>query len=290
MTMIKHEKEYELYHYHESLCSQMVRLALEEKAIPWKSHPVMLNDVVLHGENFTPGYLEINPKGFVPTLVHNGMPIYDAWTIIDYLDVNNPGSGTALTPMDPDNRKKMRELIRQASLDESRSFGVSLGMAIPILSAPVIRQCIKQQPFFQFWWKYRKHPVFDRRWGARAVTLMPVPRIISRKSVNTVGKALAKIEQDLAHGEEYYLGEFCQIDIMIMAHFHRIEDVALGSLLRDPELPNIASYWERLQRRQTYAKAVTEWHEPTWRNSLEVVFGSRASPELREIRKIALNR
>ena len=48
--MIAHEEEFELYHYGESLCSQMVRLALEEKRIAYKSHHMHLE---LTGENLS---------------------------------------------------------------------------------------------------------------------------------------------------------------------------------------------------------------------------------------------
>lgn len=276
-----------LYHYPESLCSQMVRLALEEKCISWQSQTVMLNDVVLHGDNFTPEYLKINPKGFVPTLVHNGVPVYDSWNIINYLDACQPNSGIPLTPTDADTYAQMQSWIRRASLDESRSFGVSLGTAIPILSAPVIRHCIRQQPFFAFWWKYRRHPVFHRRWGARLVTLMPVPAMMSNTSINTVGLALRDLERALAHGQDFLLGAYSQADIMMTAHFHRLEDVGLGALLADEALPNIAAYWKRLQQRPSYTRAVTDWHEPVWRGALAAVFGGRSSPALETIRRIA---
>ncbi|MDX1696129.1 MAG: glutathione S-transferase N-terminal domain-containing protein [Ketobacteraceae bacterium] len=282
------EETFELYHYHESLCSQMARLALEEKQIDWQSHPVMLNDVVLHGENFTPEYLRINPKALVPTLVHNGKPVYDSWVIIDYLDKVRPDSGTRLTPKDPAILSQMAQLIKNASLDESRLFGVSLGTSIPILSAPAIRYLIKQQPFVQFWWKYRKHPLFHRRWGARMVTLLPVPKPLSSKSLRTVGNTLRNIEALLSHGDDYLLGDYSQVDIMMTAHFHRLEDVALGSLLTDDQLPNIAAYWERLQARPSYRKAITDWQEPTWRQALEAVFGEAPSPALNQLRRIAI--
>jgi hypothetical protein len=179
--------------------------------------------------------------------------------------------------------------MEEASLDESKFFGVSLGTAIPILSAPVIRYCIKQQPFLKFWWKYRKHPVFHRRWGARLVTLMPVPSLLAGRCERTVGLALRNVESLLAKGGDYLLGEYSQIDIMITAHFHRLEDVALGGLLADEGLPNIAAYWSRLQARPSYKKAVIDWHEDNWRHALGAVFKGEASLSLGRIREIAVS-
>ncbi len=95
--MIEHESQFELYHYHESLCSQMVRGALEEKQLDWTSHPILLSEVSRSGDNLTPEYLRVNPKGQVPTLVHDGEPVYDSWEIIRYLDRLRPESGSYRT-------------------------------------------------------------------------------------------------------------------------------------------------------------------------------------------------
>lgn len=287
MKKIKHDVEFELYHYHESLCSQMVRLALEEKQIEWKSHPIILNELVPQGDNLTPEYLAINPKGLVPTLVHSGTPVYDSWVIVDYLDKTKPQNGTSLTPQDTDKQSQMRAFITQASLDESVSLGASLGTAIPVLTVPVLRHCIKQQSVLSIWWKYRKHPLADRRWGIRIARLMPLPKSLSEKSVKIIGEALKDIEKLLGHGEDYLLGDYSQADILMTAHFHRLEDVALGDLLVDDKLPNIAAYWQRLQSRPSYKKAVTDWHDPIWRQALEDVFKGQPSPELEKIRNIA---
>lgn len=73
--MIEHEGELELHHHHESLCSQMVRAALEEKRLGWTSHPILLSEVARSDNNLTPEYLRVNPRGQVPTLVHNRDPI-----------------------------------------------------------------------------------------------------------------------------------------------------------------------------------------------------------------------
>ena len=93
--MIAHTEEFELYHYGESLCSQMVRLALEEKQIAYKSHHMYLE---LTGENLSRAFKKINPNVVVPVLVHNGTPSYNSWDIIRYLDNHAPAQGAALLP------------------------------------------------------------------------------------------------------------------------------------------------------------------------------------------------
>lgn len=78
MNNIKHASEFKLYHYHESLCSQAVRLALEEKGISWKSRPIILNELVREGDNFKPEYLRINPKGWYLPLFITASPFTTA--------------------------------------------------------------------------------------------------------------------------------------------------------------------------------------------------------------------
>jgi glutathione S-transferase len=75
-----------LYHHAMSNCSQKVRLCLEEKGLEWSSHHVDL----VHNEHFTPEYVAINPKGQVPTLIHDGVVVIESSDIIDYLDRTFP--------------------------------------------------------------------------------------------------------------------------------------------------------------------------------------------------------
>jgi len=71
-----------LYHYWDSFCSFKVRLCLEEKGLDWNSKNINL----MRFENLSPDYLTVNPKGLVPTLVHNGNRITESSIINEYLD------------------------------------------------------------------------------------------------------------------------------------------------------------------------------------------------------------
>ena len=74
----------ELYHYDHSTAAQKVRIALAEKKLEWKSHH--LDTSVANREHFSPEYLKINPRGIVPTLVHDGRAIRESQVILEYLD------------------------------------------------------------------------------------------------------------------------------------------------------------------------------------------------------------
>ena len=146
-----------------------------------------------------------------------------------------------LTPQNANTQTQMRAFIEQASLDDSRALGVSLGTSTPVLTLPVLRYCLKQQPALSVLWKYRKHPIPARRWGISMARSLPLPPSLSRKSLQNVGEELKNIEAMLQSGQEYFFGKSTQADIMMAAHFHRLEEVALGAILEEEKLPNIAA-------------------------------------------------
>ena len=92
----------ELYHGLASTCSKKVRMCLYEKGLEFKSHLLNLQKFEQHD----PAYLKLNPKGVVPTLVHDGRPIVESTVIIEYLEGAFPEP--PLRPQDPDEREQMR--------------------------------------------------------------------------------------------------------------------------------------------------------------------------------------
>jgi glutathione S-transferase len=72
----------ELYHFWSSVCSVRCRMALEEKGVPWTSRYIDL----FKFDQMQPEYLAINPRGMVPTLVHDGKPVRESSVINEYID------------------------------------------------------------------------------------------------------------------------------------------------------------------------------------------------------------
>ena len=71
-----------LFHFEASSCSQKVRVFLNLKGINWNGHPIDLS----RGENYSKYYLGINPRGLVPTLVHDGDVHIESNDILTLLD------------------------------------------------------------------------------------------------------------------------------------------------------------------------------------------------------------
>lgn len=75
-----------LFHYPVSSCSQKVRILLKLKGIAYTPHLVDLPS----GGNITEYYLGINPRGLVPTLVHDGAVHIESNDILTYLEGRFP--------------------------------------------------------------------------------------------------------------------------------------------------------------------------------------------------------
>lgn len=69
-----------LYDHTGSICSQMARLALVEKAVPFQRRPV---DIMETNEQFEPWYVALNPKAVVPTLVMDTEIVTDTIRIVN---------------------------------------------------------------------------------------------------------------------------------------------------------------------------------------------------------------
>ena len=88
----------ELHHFEPTSNSGEVLILLKEKGIDFVGHYVD----VLAGEQFSPAFLELNPAGQVPVLVHDGQPLTETGFILQYLEEVFPT--VSLTPQSPEGR------------------------------------------------------------------------------------------------------------------------------------------------------------------------------------------
>jgi glutathione S-transferase len=93
-----------LYHFPGAICAQKVRVALAEKSLTWESRSVL-------GELRSPDYLQLNPHGYVPTLVHNGQILIESRIISEYLE--DAFGGPRLLPDSPFHRAQVRLWTKQ---------------------------------------------------------------------------------------------------------------------------------------------------------------------------------
>lgn len=96
-----------LYDYPTSICSQMARLALVEKGVPFERRTV---DIMERAEQFEAWYTALNPKAVVPTLVIDDEIVTDTIRIVHRID--RDFDGPSPTPADPDGAETMDRMMR----------------------------------------------------------------------------------------------------------------------------------------------------------------------------------
>lgn len=90
-----------------------VRLYLEERQMPYKSHMISFQD----GDLSSPEMLALNPRGLVPILVEGDMVLYESLAIISFLEEMFPVN--RLTPSRENKRLLARALVRMNEVNNA---------------------------------------------------------------------------------------------------------------------------------------------------------------------------
>lgn len=237
-----------LYHGRASTCSKKVRLSLYEKGIEFESRLLDLQRFEQHG----PDYLALNPKGVVPTLVHDGKAIVESSIIIEYID--EAFTGPQLGPADPVNRAKMRLWLRFS--DE---------VAYEAVYAPT--------------WQYMRHRAQQNlAGGALEETLANVPTTERRerwlrmaeggysdeelgKAIRKMDDCLDKIEQQLVRTPWLIGDTFSLADIALLPFADRIRNLR-PELLEGEERAAIVDWLDRASQRPSFNRAINFTEDP----------------------------
>ena len=278
-----------LYHAKWSLCSQMVRVAMEEKGLSYESNLIKLCDQYPEAENLSPEYLAINPKGIVPSLDLDGEIVTESTNIIKKLNSLSGEKDIDLWPVDVD-QDKLNSWVEDTTLTDGVPLGKTLGPAIPPFSLILINFMVKKYlSFFQAIKVFWKHPLRDRGRGFLAMKFFNVHKPVAASSYKVLVRSLMDIEQILENTGPYFLGKFSHIDINLMCCFHRLTDVKLEKILEIEELPNIKKYWELLKSRDSYQKCILDFYGEKEYGDIEEVFGKTVSMHLEPIKSIIKN-
>jgi glutathione S-transferase/GST-like protein len=91
-----------IYHWEPNANSGKPILAAMEKGVPFESRYVDM----LAFEQHAPEYLQINPNGTLPAMLHDGVLVPESTVMAEYVDASFPGP--PLRPQDPFERWRMR--------------------------------------------------------------------------------------------------------------------------------------------------------------------------------------
>ena len=229
-----------LYNFPQSTCSQKVRLTLWEKDIEFLDRPVDSTK----REHLSGWYLELNPNGVVPTLIHDGAVIIDSSVIMEYLDEVFPER--PLTPADPVNRAHMRKWLRyfeEVPIPAVRvpSFNKYLSKRFDKLSQEQFDTFVDNHPIRkQFYKRMRKEHGFDERDTNAALDRLS-------QTIDRMETGLEKIGGPWLMGESLTLADYC-----IAPTIDRVNDLGLDHLWAGH--PRVSAWWEKIQERPAYEK------------------------------------
>ena len=265
-------QEYELYHNNLSLCSKKVRACMAELDIDYKSHPIELIETGSY-ENIGRDYLAVNPGGLVPTLVHNGHPVYESHAIIAYLAKQKEGAGdNTLVPADEADRAVMQIWIDKASLtgdDPTTNVKRSAANCAGLLTTPVMVSALQDIPLRLIF----EGLLFHRIRSRAAIFMIMKLRGLSgftkiKPLMNALGEARNNMELHLDALDEHLLGNGPHIignqltlaDISWLVILERLVEADwMEFFLRGDQRPYVQRYWQHLQQTTGYKIGILEF-------------------------------
>ncbi len=243
MTDEMPQAELELYHGRASTCSKKVRLVLYEKRLAFRSHLLNLQKF----EHLLPSYLELNPNGVVPTLVHRGRPVVESNVIIEYLEDAFPE--TPLVPSDPYERARMRVMTRFADTFAYNAVYILTWMQ---LSAPAARALSEEELKSIL----RAVPTEERRTRWETVAGEGFTPEECAASERQMKETLNKVEGWLSGGGPWLLGDLYSLaDVAIVPYVDRINTLIPG-FLDEAEHPRTVAWFERMRARPSFGEAL----------------------------------
>jgi len=242
-----------LYHYDHSTAAQKIRIALSEKQLEWESRH--LDTSVTKREHFSPEYLKINPRGIVPTLVHDGKAIRESQVILEYLEDAFPDH--PLRPESPYDKATMRlwtKLIDEGLHVHSRVVGMCIVVRHAKASAgpEVLENYLDEMP------------EIVRKENDRINIGMGLESPLLPRAVTYFRTVFEDMNSQL--GETPWLaGEtFSLADISLGVYVTRLKSFQMAPLWND--LTHLNEWYSRFIDRPSYKDGVSDWGDKTTKN------------------------
>jgi glutathione S-transferase len=239
-----------LYDFGNSVCCQKVRITLREKGLDWEATRVDL----FRSEQYDPAYLKLNPKGVVPTLVHDGRVVIESTLICEYIDEMFPNP--PLIPADPWQRARMR--LWSKMVDEGL-----FEAAAEISFSAMFRERMKAMPEALRQSRFRN--VGDPRRRDRMISTYELgiasPFVLYavaayEKACKTLDAALAESGGPWIFGAQPTLA-----DINLMPFFARLDYLRLLDLWLDQH-PGAAAWWQTAQAWPSFRRGLHDLMTP----------------------------
>ncbi len=264
---------YTLYHHGSSVCAGKVRMAMHEKGLSWQG--VYID--ILKGEQFNERYLRLNPKGVVPTLVHDQRVIVESTVICEYLDLVHPD--TTLHPRDPRTFVQARYWTKAVDEDLHPNCAVltfvsSHRHTLAKLGRQKLEEFLSSTPAMSVTsdWKDKKRLFVERGFAAPGAT----------ESVRIYDHYLRKMNDALERGM-WLLGDtFSIADVSLAPYVNRVAMMNMQGMWQSGRLPALERWWERLQARPSFKPSLLDWIPPDLTHDLRAN-GALSWPEVAKV-------
>ena len=239
-------KGFNLLHFAGSACSQKLRIFLNLKEIDWISHHIDLTK----NEQFDSWYLGINPRGLVPTLVHNGNVHIESNDIMQYIESVN--TDVVLFP-----NEHINEIIESLEYEDSLHIDLRTLTFRFIVPHKLGKKDLKlldekenfkgtiqgdldrnKQKEIDFWKQHYKNGITD-------------DQVI--KSANNFIVALDKLEKKLCENK-YILND--NLSILDIAWFISINRIIIAGFPVKYNYPNIKAWFQMLSSDKRFSREV----------------------------------
>jgi glutathione S-transferase len=234
-----------LYDFGNSVCCQKVRITLREKGLDWEAIPVNL----FKAEQYDPKYLKLNPKGLVPTLVHDGNAIIESTLICEYLDEAFPEP--PLKPEDPAARARMR--LWSKFVDEGLFEGVT-----ELSFSAMFRERMKNMPEELRQVRFRNIGDPRRRDRFKSTYELGVQSPFVLHAIGAYERAFKLMEETLAEGGPWLMGERVTLaDINLMPLVARLAYLGLLDVWT-AERPHVNAWWNAAQQWPSFKRGLSD--------------------------------
>ena len=239
-----------LYHNGASVCAAKVRMALNEKKLDWQGKVVDLNQ----GEQFSPEFLNLNPKGLVPVLVNGGDVVTESTLIIEYVEELFPDN--PLFPQSALGKAQVRKWTK--IVDEELhpacaafTFVVALRHIFLGFEPEQLEEHLSTTPEFSItpFWKQQQRDYIMQAFDAPGATDL----------IKLYDRNLEKMDAAL-DGKEWLVGDtFTAADVACTPYIYRLECLGMSGLWENGRFPNLEHWWESVKDRPSYQPELVDW-------------------------------
>tara|TARA_X000000368_G_C22936150_1_gene669970 strand:+ start:5 stop:841 length:837 start_codon:yes stop_codon:yes gene_type:complete len=268
-----------LYHHGSSVCAAKVRLAMAEKDLQWNG--VYID--ILKGEQFNPDYLKLNPKGVVPTLVHDDLVIPDSTVIIEYLDQIAPD--TSVHPKDPWSRAQVRYWTKAVDEDLHPACGAVTFVCshrhtvLKNLGPKGAEEFLASTPPISVTsdWKSQKDAFVRYGFDAPGAS----------DKVKLYDTYLKKMDKALENKQWLVEDTYSIADISMVPYVNRLAMMSMRGMWENNRLPNVEKWFNRVEALPNFKKCLIDWVPDELTNDLREN-GAQSWPEVAKILEINL--